>query len=406
MEIEILNEDRLRYWCGRIEIPEEATTELAEIARQVREDEGLRSNFTEFHQKTAIRGDWYRDWEPLPFDPVIQAAFGQRTSLFYVLAYLAALPYTEQDYLRRGIGLDVFHDTLLDFRIWMVRFHELEGYWGYGSFMWIWRHLTGELFRLGRLQFALADFEWQVVALRKKTTGQIVLLADPALPLREDGYAAGAGRMPEDSLAQPTGESSTGRRSDEGGGSEWLPAFEARDDGWLGNPVSPYGFAARETVFLPRAEWEVVLQRGNTILDLHIPRGSALTPDACRDSLRQAFAFFPRYYPARPFKASFCHTWFFTAQLQQILPRESNLVRFQREFYLFPHPGGPGFLWSYVFNEKCRDPRTAPRDTSLRRAVLDWLAGGGELFDLPGLMFHGPEEWGSQPYMGAWDRKS
>ena len=52
-----------------------------------------------------------------------------------------------------------------------------------------------------------------------------------------------------------------------------------------------------------------------------------------------------------------------------------------------------------------RDPAKAPRDTSLRRGVLDWLAAGKELFDLPGVLFHAPEEWGTQPYMSAWDKE-
>jgi hypothetical protein len=59
-----------------------------------------------------------------------------------------------------------------------------------------------------------------------------------------------------------------------------------------------------------------------------------------------------------------------------------------------------------VFGEKYPDPFTAPRDTSLRRAVLDWQAQGKEIFDLPGVMFHAPEEWGAQPYMGGWDRRN
>jgi hypothetical protein len=129
-----------------------------------------------------------------------------------------------------------------------------------------------------------------------------------------------------------------------------------------------------------------------------------LTVEACRDSLRRASDFFAAQYPQRLFKATFCHTWFFTAQLQQILPLESNIVRFQREFYLFPYPGGPGFLSGFVFSETEFDPAKAPRDTWLRRGVLDWLGAGKELFDLPGLLFHTPEEWGSTPYMSAWDR--
>ena len=102
----------------------------------------------------------------------------------------------------------------------------------------------------------------------------------------------------------------------------------------------------------------------------------------------------------------YCHTWFFTPQLQTLLPPESAIVKFQREFYLYPFPGNIGFLWSFVFGEKYPDPFTAPRDTSLRRAVLDWIGQGKEIFDLPGIMFHTPEEWGTQPYMRQWDRNS
>ena len=39
-----------------------------------------------------------------------------------------------------------------------------------------------------------------------------------------------------------------------------------------------------------------------------------------------------------------------------------------------------------------------PRHGTPPSAVLDWLSGGDEIFDLAGLMFHGPAEWGTQPY--------
>ena len=86
------------------------------------------------------------------------------------------------------------------------------------------------------------------------------------------------------------------------------------------------------------------------------------------------------------------------------MPLHQDIVRFQREFYLYPHAGGPGFLWAFVFTEKYPDPATAPRDTFLRRAVLDWLGEGKRLFDLPGVMLHPPETWGSQADMRRWDK--
>jgi hypothetical protein len=125
----------------------------------------------------------------------------------------------------------------------------------------------------------------------------------------------------------------------------------------------------------------------------------------CAESLRQAFQFFARHFPERPFQACYCHTWFFSPQLQQILSAESNIVRFQREFTLFPFAGKLGFLWFYVFGEGVKERAAAPSHTALQKAVLNWIDQGGEVFDLPGVMFHGPEAWGTQPYMRAYESR-
>lgn len=391
MDIEILDLPRLRCWCSRIDLPEGAVAELEITARAVNRSQTLSRIFSEFHEKSVLRGEWHRLWSPLPFDREVSAALGERVSLFYLLAYLSALPYAEQEYLRRGIDLEIFHATMTDIRTWLVHRFDLDGRWSFDQFSWIWRHLSCELFRLGRLQFMLKPFDGGVTAFRHKRSGKYQLLADPNVALRADGAALGAGRV------TPLDPFYRGQEPSDDPG--WQPSFEVSPAGWHGCPVSPYGRAQRETIFLPNSEWDLVLQNGDTVLDLHIPRKDRFSVEDCRDSLRQAFAFFRQQAPDRPFKASYCHTWFYSPQLQQILPPESNIVRFQREAYLYPFPGSAGFLWDYVFGEKVKSLAEAPRDTSLRRAVLDWLNAGGEIYDLAGVLFHGPEEWGSQPYM-------
>jgi hypothetical protein len=389
VEIEILNEDKLREWAGRIELQDNAVDELAQVAERVRADEKLLALFNAFYHNTVLPGAWYKEYAPLPMDPVVEEKLGKQSSLFYLLAYLSGLPLAEQEYQRRGISMDIFYNTLLDIRIWLGQAHEVQGFWCFDQFMWIWRHLSCELFRLGRLQFMLTQFDGKITAFRCKNNGDVLLLGDPEQPLRADGYAVGAGIKDYDESA-PQEE-------------VFRAVFSESAEGWTGNPITPVGYTLPKTVFLPKNEWEIILQQGDTILDIHIPRGERMGVEECRDSIRQAHAFFARHAADRPFKASYCHTWFFTPQLQSILPPESNIVRFQREFYLFPFRGGPGFLWDYVFGSKYPDPATAPRDTSLRRAALDWLAQGGEFFDLPGVMFHDPDSWGIQPYMRWWE---
>jgi hypothetical protein len=412
MDIELLISERLDIWGKRLDFPPDALDALQAVANLVRDDPDLLAIFTEFHDRTAQRGEWHREWSDLPVDERVQARLGERTSLFYLLAYMAALPSVEARYHQLGVGMDIFDDTMKDFLNYLGDFYDLHGYWGYAQFAWIWRHLTCELFRLGRLQYMLAPFHSAVTAFRRKSSADgrqqkpvqspslgadgdlagldIVLLADPSQPLRADGYAFGAG-------LHLSGDDTSSAQA-------WKPAYEESTAGWHGHLVTPYGCVRPQVVFLPRLEWDLILQEGNTVLDLHIPRRDPLTAETCSASYRQALEFFPRVFPARPWKALYCHTWFFTPQLQSFLPPESNIVKFQREFYLYPFPGSVGFLWSFVFGEKYPDPATAPRDTSLRRAVLDWIGQDKEIFDLPGVMFHDPEAWGSQPYMNQWDQ--
>lgn len=393
MDIEILESHPLQVWCERIGMAAGASQALEEVRGEVVEAPQLLAIFTAFYDKTALRGEWDRDWHPLEIDPVVSDYFGQRASLFYLLAMMAAIPALEQTYRQRGIDVQIMLDTLKDIPFYTNQASEVHGYWRFDQFMWIWRHLAGELFRLGRLQFMLLPFPGQVTAFQRQADGEVVLLADPNRILRGDGYALGAGQTEESAAPSDADEA-------------WTPIFAESEAGWQGHPVSPYGYALREPIILDRCEWQIALQPGDTILDLHIPRGQSLSEEECRASFQQAYDFFGHYFPERPFKGVYCHTWFFTPQLQSLLPPASSIVRFQREFYLYPHPGGPSFLWNFVFGEKYPDATSAPRDTSLRRAVLDWLAAGKFLFDMPGIMLHPPQEWGTQPYMRAWDQKA
>jgi hypothetical protein len=390
MDIELLSSDGLSTWCERIDIPSAALPALQETAAQIRADGELHAIFAAFYEKTALRGEWQREWAAPEVDPLVSARLGERASQFYLLAFMAALPSTWQKYQQLGISLEIFQATMLDFRYYMQDYFDLHGVWGYATFPWLWRHMTGELYRLGRLQYMLIPFSGGVTALRKRAAGaqdspEILLLADPDLPLRADGCAWNAGLSPE--AKTPPGPDA------------WTPLFEAGPDGWRGHAVSPYGRVEKQAGFFPATDWEVILQRGDTVLDLHIPRKDPLNAHTCGASYAEALAFFARTFPERPAKALFCHTWMFSPQLQQFLPPSSNVVHFQREFYLYPYAGSPSYLWNFVFGDKYPQRENAPRDTHLRRAVLECLESGGEIFDVPGVLFHAPAEWGTQPYM-------
>ena len=59
----------------------------------------------------------------------------------------------------------------------------------------------------------------------------------------------------------------------------------------------------------------------------------------------------------------------------------TNRVLWQQELYLHPIPSGDRSGLVFVFGKDDIDLNTAPRDTSLRRALLDHLVAGGSLIN-------------------------
>jgi len=121
------------------------------------------------------------------------------------------------------------------------------------------------------------------------------------------------------------------------------------------------------------------------MLEMHIPPGGGMTPARCAESMRMALGFFPRHFPERTFKGFTCASWILNPRFGSILPPTANLRRFQSEVYLYPVPSGGRDGLYFIFGAGEIDPASAPRDTSIRRTLLDELAAGHPL--LSGGMF-------------------
>jgi hypothetical protein len=169
------------------------------------------------------------------------------------------------------------------------------------------------------------------------------------------------------------------------------------EDTVSGFPVSPEGYAVHRQVTLPLSDWTQVLTKGDLALEMHIPSGGGMTPERCVDSMRSAVAFFARFFPSQPFHAIICSSWIFNTQLAQLKLSSSNLADFQRELYLFPvRSSGQDGLW-FIFLQDTLDLATSPRNTSLQRAIAEFLTagnkwrGGGMFFLTEHLAFLGTE---------------
>jgi hypothetical protein len=120
-------------------------------------------------------------------------------------------------------------------------------------------------------------------------------------------------------------------------------------------------------------------QPGDPVLAVHIPADGKLDHEQCRASYLAALEFFPAYFPEIPFDAFTCHSWLLDPELRKILPESSNIVRFQRDFHIYSIQDDDRQMFERVFGNKPADLSQAPRDSSLRRAILDHLQAGNSM---------------------------
>ncbi|MEO3936194.1 acyltransferase domain-containing protein [Dermatophilaceae bacterium Soc4.6] len=118
---------------------------------------------------------------------------------------------------------------------------------------------------------------------------------------------------------------------------------------------------------------------GDLVLDLHIPGNSGrLLPGSVDASLAAARTFFRKRYGEERYAALVCHSWLLDPQLVAMLPPSSNLVAFQSRFTLGGEPGdGDRSVRRFLWDDAATPWAQLPRDSTLRRAVLDLWAGGG-----------------------------
>lgn len=87
------------------------------------------------------------------------ARTGNRIRVDDPVAQLIVLMFLADHALRvnsaQGVGEDVTIATLKDVNVWTENYYRQFGRYGLNQFQWLLNHYTGNLFRLGRLQFML-----------------------------------------------------------------------------------------------------------------------------------------------------------------------------------------------------------------------------------------------------------
>ncbi|MBT3377752.1 MAG: DUF5596 domain-containing protein [Lentisphaerae bacterium] len=369
-----------RVWSG---LPEDTDAVLLKTAERIVASPALLA--------LAWHGFWTAFESPEPVSlaswPRLEHMLGRDAGVFYLLIGLEMIPRMRTNQESVGFPERVARETALQIQCYCETYQRANaGKPGLHPRQLGWlRHYTREPYvRVGRLEYWLRPNPNTPVMFCHRDTGHTIALAEANTRFTPAGYIDV--RSDRDDSDQ-----------------DWTATFETTEDSVIGFPISPSGMALQQRITLPKSEWENVLKKGDPVLQMHIPAGGKMTPEATKDSVQRAFQLFDETFPDQPPSAIVCGSWIFGNQLQEIFASSANLVRFQRELYLHPVGSTPqSGLW-FIFLEDSVNPMTSPRDTSLRRGVLDHIAAGGE-WRVGGMIFLARHAgmFGTQLYRTNW----
>lgn len=348
MNAPFLDPAEIRHNCAEAGLDDTSTQAFVAFADHITTDSSLTTHAIAAHHCLYETSDDCADTIRQA-----EAAFGDDIRILRGLLVLDSIRLIRTKQGARGVPVEITHAILESHPCPTLRdYVKQNGRVGADAWIWDWYRTvgSGHLYGLGRLEFfhEAWDYPWRVWI--NDATSEVIVLLNPGLCFTDDGYMT----------SQTT----------------WTTKLVETEDAIVGHAVSPTGAAIRIPVRLPRTHWRVALGPGNFVLDMHVPGDIPLTLDLIRDALQQSESFFDHFYPNQIFTAWVCDSWLFCPQMEQMLPPESNIVRWQREGYLLPNDSDGSDLMSFVFGKSTIDPATAPRDTRLRRAILARLAQG------------------------------
>ncbi len=194
-----------------------------------------------------------------------------------------------EKYVDKGVGDDVFYGSLSDIVRWTAEWSHINGHLCLGELHWLRRIFEMRLFRLGRLEFCLAD-------------------------------------------------------------------------AWFNAP-------------------EKGVRAGQKVIEIHIPPGSPLGTDECRDSVRIAKQFFKKFFPEYTGAPFVCSSWLLDPGLADFLPPGSNILAFAGLFELVGKEPSDGIL-RFVFRTDATRLNVAqmPPCSSFAAAVKKAVVNGATFF--------------------------
>lgn len=115
----------------------------------------------------------------------------------------------------------------------------------------------------------------------------------------------------------------------------------------------------------------VHLKAGAHLLNVHIPADGKMDYDECLESIEKAKVFF-----GDSFQAFICDSWLISPVLRELLPSESNIVKFMNLYEIVNVNFGTEQPEARIFGELRADKENYPEDSTLRRKTKPIFMAG------------------------------
>lgn len=353
-----LEEDYLRNLHHRLNLFPRTIDEICRDAASIRADKDA-SLYALFVFRAMEHRDVFLKNLPLFTFPEEAHPF------FALLCLIPTIPALHSFLLERQLPEDVIAFTLGQFEncvfLYEMRYDHLGLHKKY--FDWLQHYVDHEIININRLRFEILSLPDPIYLLQHKTTReQVLLMGGPKMNSRGQ-YAD-----------TPPVE-----------GAAFTASFTETEDRYTGNPISEAGRCLPDVRSFSKAEYDLVLQPGDTCLSVHIPVEGDFSPESCEASYSRALTLFKAHFPELTIKAMHCHSWMMAPELESILKPGSRILSFNSRYLRYPIPTVGEDVLYFVFLMKFKTYEDLAEDTSLRRALKQLYVNGKYLYEYGGI---------------------
>ncbi|SHO48390.1 acyltransferase domain-containing protein [Anaerocolumna xylanovorans] len=344
----------------RFSLPAETREMLTRAAEAVEADEKL-FYFSKFlvwdmcSARNRCDVDNYSNMTPL--------CMQKYRELYSFLLLLACVVPSRRLLEERGVPEHYYED--IPFRPMEPQLEKLvQGDMTVSDFPWDMNFYTCSIFLMDRFLFIPCRFGDAFTMYRNKTSGKVTALWQPKEEFRRDGQLNGTNGIYDTKEA-------------------FTSIWEETENSITANPINPMGFVERAAVTLSKEEWTKALSTGDMLLALHVPSGPGYTPERLKNSMLLALEFYRTYFPELPVKGFWSESWLYDSRLSLVLDNEtSNIIKVQRQFYLYPVREGDAMLRYEVFGDWKADEKKIELKTSLQKAAAAYMTTGARFNNL------------------------